>query len=199
MVPKLIRYMAFAAAVSLGFTATQAQAGFIGSFGVNGNSPVIAPGNALGSATMFTIASMSSNGNTTGGFSGIDLVSGTPFSGGTFSIGSPTGFSFSNGTFGTFTETAAPIMISQGIVGGVVQSETFNILGSYVGGPVGSTPTDASFTIGFTQNGGPGNSISASGTLTIPPAGVPEPASVALLGIGLATFTGYGLRRRFGK
>jgi hypothetical protein len=140
---------------------------------------------------------MSSNGNTTGGFSGIGLTAGTLFSDGSFTLGVPTGFTFSNATFGTFTETAAPIMISQGVVDGVVQSETFQLLGNYVGGPVGATATPSSFTIGFTQDGGPGNSVSASGTLTIPPvAAVPEPASVIMLSMGILAVGGYGLRRR---
>jgi hypothetical protein len=193
----MIRTITFLVAVGSGFGVSQARAAFVGSFGVNADSPSVSPGSSLAGATTFTVASMSSNGNTTDGFSGIGLLAGEPFSGGSFTLGSPTGFTFSNPTFGTFTETAAPVMISQGLVGNVVQSETFYILGSYVGGPVGSIATPASFTIGFTQNGGATNSVSASGTLTIPPSSVPEPGSMALLSIGLLVFGGYRLRQRF--
>ncbi len=87
-------------------------------------------------------------------------------------------------------------MISQGLVGSMVQSGSFFILGNYAGGPVGTRAVPASFTISFTQNGGPTNSVSASGTLTIPPSSVPEPASVLMLGMGILTVGGYGLRRR---
>ena len=85
MMQNLIRNVAFLVAISLGGVATQAQAGFVGSFGVNADSPAITmpAGNNLATATVLTIASIDTNGNTTGGFSGIGLAAGTPFSGGT--------------------------------------------------------------------------------------------------------------------
>ncbi len=192
----LLRSFALVITLGLGLTNATTNGAFVGSFGINGNIPSVAPTTGLAGATSFTIGSMSSNGNSTGGFSG--LAVGTIFSGSTFTLGVATGFTFSNATVGTFTQTVAPVVLSMGVANGVVISESFNILGTYVGGPVGTMATPASFTVSFTQTGGPGTSISSSGTVNIPPLGVavPEPASVVMMGIGLLTAGGFGLRRR---
>jgi hypothetical protein len=50
-------------------------------------------------------------------------------------------------------------------------------------GPQGFTPLDAEFVISFTQSGGPGNTISYSGTLAANTV-IPEPTSVAMLALG---------------
>ena len=190
----LIRRCAFVLPLVLASAASTTQAAFNGSFGINANIPSISPTDGLAGATSFTIASMATNGVTTGGFAGIPTM--TTFTGATFTLGMSTGFSFSNADFGTFTQTVAPVLTSVGMTGGITTSESFYILGTYSGGAVGAA-TPASFTVSFTQNGGPGNSISASGTLNIPPfAAVPEPASVALLAIGMVGSGVVALRRR---
>ena len=195
MIQGLVRRFALILPMLLASGASHAQAAFIGSFGINGILPSISPSAGLLGATTFTIGSMATNGVTTDDFNGIP--SSSPFSGGTFTLNTMTGFNFSSATYGTFTQTAAPILTSVGTSNGVLTSEAFYIMGTYQGGAVGALAEPASFTVSFTQNGGPGNSISASGTLNIPPFGtVPEPASFALLLIGTLGTGALSLLRR---
>jgi hypothetical protein len=126
------------------------------------------------------------------------MGAGTPFAGGSFTVGNATQLSFTNATFGTFIETVAPTLISQGFVGGVLQTEAFSIVGTYMGGPVGSSPVPATLTVSFSQDGGPGDSISASGTLAITAMSVPEPASITMVGLGVLAAVG-SFRRRLKK
>lgn len=71
---------------------------------------------------------------------------------------------------------------------------TFTVGGDYTNS---GTPLTASETISLTQTGGPGNAVSMSGTFNspaAPPPSAPEPATLAIVGAGLAGFA--GLRRR---
>jgi len=65
-------------------------------------------------------------------------------------------------------------------------------LGGVIAGP-GFTTTPALFILQFSQAGGPTTTISYSGTLAALP--VPEPSSIALMGIGSLGIAGLGLRR----
>lgn len=62
-----------------------------------------------------------------------------------------------------------------------------------INGPPGFTPLAALFVISFTQAGGPGNTISYSGTLATV---VPEPTSLAMLAVGGLGVVGMARRRR---
>ena len=100
---------------------------------------------------------------------------------------------------GRSRETAAPILGSESFNNGEVVAKSFYILGTYTGGPVGSAEAPASFTVSFTQDGGPGTALSASGTLTIPPTAVPQQASVLMLGMGMVGVGGFAYLRRKAK
>lgn len=116
-------------------------------------------------------------------------------------------FSFSIGDFGIFTETAAPLILAQGVSASSTSIEAY-LLGVFApSGVLGAfTPGPASFDVSFTRSASLGNgadvaSTSGSGTLASPPSSVsvPEPSSWALLGVGPALLTLLRLRRWAGK
>lgn len=200
----MIRNIALLAVLGLGFASSNAQAGFTGSYAVAGFNTTSSTG-GLAAPTTFTFAPLITSSDGTGGFSPIvppaGVSAGTTLTSSTFST-SAVGFTFTS-IYGTFTGTVLPVRTAISIVDGVVNGETYYVLGNYFGGNVGGTAATAipaSFTLGLTQDGGPGNAISASGTLVIPPAPlVPEPASIAMLGLGLVSVGGLALRRRMAK
>jgi len=108
----------------------------------------------------------------------------------TFTVNQPTSLSFTNSDFGTFTSTSInEIANSTG-------TRTFLALGQFTGGLIGGlttpSPTDAEFTMGFTQSPAATGSISFSGTLAI----VPEPSTLVLAACGLVGLTIASVRRR---
>lgn len=195
----MIRNVAFFAALSLGLAATNAPAAFTGTMGlVDFNTSINT--SSLATATTFNLGGLQDNGNKTGGF--LPVPTTTSFGTGSFSLGSTSALTFSNPTFGTFQETAAPLITATSVVGGVTIGETFYILGTFNPGATlgGGGPIPASFTVSFTQTGGPGTAVSASGTVSIPPSlSVPEPASIAMLGLGLVGVGAFARGRRSAK
>ena len=181
-------------------TAPTAQAAFAtGTQGMADNgSPSTDTGN-LSTATTFTFGTpFVTTTSETGDFKATPGNSGQTLTTSVLNLAAPTAFTLGNAAFGTFTSSAITELFSSTLPGAEVRA--FYVLGSFTGGTnfgTSSTPTAASFTVSFTQSTiGGVSSFSDSSTLSIPPAAVPEPASVAMLGLGLAGVAGYTARRR---
>jgi hypothetical protein len=146
------------------------------------------------SATQFDFKDITTASPNDGDFTSITL--GTSAGTGPFTLSLPAGtFSFGNATFGTFTSSAlvsdTPSTTTAGNFRNIALSGTF------AGGtlfPGKNDPTSAVLLISLTQAGGTGRPASASFTLVTQ--AVPEPASVVMMGLGLAGALGVGRLRR---
>jgi hypothetical protein len=159
---------------SLSWTGTSAQSNGVGDLSI------IVAGNSTGGAGTLTLASLGSfTYHLTGGTTATD--------------------------YGTFTAQTA---------GSFVDNQTAQFLDVYLLGTFTPTTTAGAPLAGFTAGpaslrfaftlSGPNGSLSGSATLASPPAQsppfVPEPASLALIGIGLVSVTAFrSLRKRVGR
>jgi hypothetical protein len=185
-----------AVALSAALLGTVAQAGpIVGSDAFTQQNSIaigaLPPGSNVNNATSFTNIALSSNTPSSGDFltfvpNNTDVNSGV-----TVPVASgPSSFSFGDAAFGTFTATTETVIFQ----GSGFANLSFT--GTFVPGtlfPASITSNSAIFQIAFTQSG---TSITDAASITTP-AGVPEPTSMALLGIGITGFLAF--RRRFSK
>jgi hypothetical protein len=147
-------------------------------------------GSTVSNATSFIDVALATNAPATGDFhtyvpNNTDVGSGVtvPVANGASS------FTFGDSAFGMFTATSETIVFQGSGFANLTFTGTFTPGSDFTGG---QTAAPAIFGIQFSQNGG---SIVDSGTITT--AAVPEPSSMALLGIGITGFLAF--RRRFSK
>ena len=181
-----INKIALVTLASIACAAAQAQStlGF-----VDVGSPSVSPTADINTATSITLGAVVNTGAETGAFAGLS----TQFFGTvTFSPSSATSFHLNNPIFGTFDSTQIQLA-SQGV--GTME---YNILGIFNSGAFdGGITLDqpASFTLTLTQTPAGAGNVSVSGSFSIPPVSVPEPGSLALLGIGVGAAWGQFRRR----
>lgn len=174
--------LAAALAVSFGFGAA-AKADSIG-FDADDVTADGSPTNPLNGATLFTFATtafgsdtQSTVDNPTGIFAGI--ASGTEIASTTLDL---------NAAGGEASPYLTLSLNSYNFLATTLTSDVFQDDGRLINfkgvitGPPGFTPLAAVFVISFTQAGGPGNTISYTGTLAT--AVIPEPASVVMMAVG---------------
>lgn len=185
---KILTALALGALLSVGSTANAAF--LTGTIGFNSDLTrvVLPPGLDVTNGTDFSFSTnaggagtQTTTSNPTGSFSNVTVntvVNSTDL------VTSPTpSFTLSlNGN--SFTATS----ILADTVG--LRSRTIDFLGTITGSNFTTTP--ALFIAQFNQAGGPGTTISYAGTLA---AAVPEPSSIALVGIGSLGLMGLGWRR----
>jgi PEP-CTERM motif len=155
-------------------------------------SPSLVGSTDITTATGFNFGSLVTTASQTGGFMAAvpplaftPSTTFTPATPGTFSIGSTAS------AFGLFTATSATL------TGSSATSESYILTGFYTPGTAfgaGNVPQAALLAVSFTEVGGLGTAISDSATLVT--AVVPEPASITMLGLGLAGFGGFSVYRR---
>jgi len=192
MTTKLVKALGVAAVLGMSalMTSGTAQAvPIVGTEALSGSAAIVS-GTDLSNATELSF-SFFGNANSLGadGASGSgDLAGHTALVAASHLKLAPASFNFSAAGYGTFTD-ASLIITKQ-----TASNLDIFLLGDFNPDFGGFTDGPASFQLSLTENcTQSGCSISASGTLASPPASVPEPMTVALLGAGLA---GVGFMRR---
>ena len=152
----------------------------------------------LSASSVFTLAQVTTIGGTGifGGGNGITFPSIT------FNDAIPGGLTFSDAAFGSFTSTSVSILspyASNGSGAGFSATESWTIVGNFSNGTSTSAAANpVTITLSLNQAGASPGALSGSFTMSGGPAGaaVPEPSSVVLVGLGLASVAATRLRRK---
>lgn len=162
-----------------------AQAGLVNgsqSFGATAIKPDgVTPSADLATVTNFTTLTFQTGASQSGDFVGFPINQ--VLNNSALNTSSLATFSMGSADFGTFLAAAGVELVSP------THTRTFDLFGAFTPGSnahwAGFTGQSAELLITFNQVGGRGNAISASATLAVPPTHtIPEPGSLALLGIG---------------
>ncbi len=151
------------------------------------------PNGNINTGTSFVVQTLVTTQSGSGYFAFSGTAATQLFSNVTIDLAATPGVLFGNADFGTFSlqsiseETSGP------------NFRSFLVLGDYVGGtlggPVVPSPAPAEFRISFNQAAGGGGTISSNATMAF--VAVPEPSTIALIGIGgLAIVARLARRRR---
>jgi hypothetical protein len=151
--------------------------GFLSVAGVTANGTL--NGN-INTGTSFVVQTLVTTQSGTGYFAFSGTAATQFFSNVTIDLAATPGPLFGNADFGTFSLQS----IAEETSGANFRS--FLVIGDYVGGtlggPVVPSPAPAEFRITFNQSGGEGGTISSNATMAF--VAVPEPSTMALIGIG---------------
>ena len=174
----------FLAALLMVAGLSTAQADSMGTLGfADIGAPTVSPGTSINGATIYNIGNLVTTAANSGIFDNIPTQVLGPVS---FDVTNGSSLTFGNSVLGNFQSSSiTQISNSAGQV-------SYYIVGNFTGGsfPGATTPNPApaSFTNSFTQTPAGTGSISDSATLSVPPSPtVPEPASIVLVGLGLAS------------
>jgi hypothetical protein len=149
------------------------------------------PTNSIATGTSFQLGNFLSTAASSGYFAGLP----TQFLGTlSFTTTSGSSFAFGNGTFETFVSSSITTVVNS------PGNRQFLISDLYTAGSFNPSltpdPTTASINLIFSQTPVNTGLISASATMSIPFAPVPEPSTLAIAGAGLAGVAGLDVRRR---
>jgi hypothetical protein len=186
---RLIRFSTVLACAGLLAGASRdAKAGYNGQIVFNDAGTATiggSPNDDINTATSFSFGDLVVH-QAAGAFSG---SVGDDFGSATFFPASPSSFVLTNAALGTFTGTFISATSE------TTSTRSFVLEGTFTSPTLGTETAEVA--ISFTQSFGAGGLISDSATLAVPsPLSVPEPASVAMLGLGLVGAGAYGFRRR---
>lgn len=205
MLPSRLKSLAAASifVFTCSLAGSTARAGF--DPGSQGFADLGVPGidtSSLSTATTFQIGFMASTGTSSGGFETNPIDDWSAFGPVIINLADASATTFGNDDFGHFVGTeVADIASGAGYrtlwVGGIFT------VGSRFG--VGNDPVQANFVVSFAQTSDSNSTLSDSAVLSVPassnasPMTTPEPASAAMLGLGIGGLVIAGMMRRGGR
>jgi len=184
-----LKSLAFASMTIAVVTVARAQTGTLGLVDIT--TPTVSPGTDINGATTYSIGDLASFSNESGFLTGLPSQN---YGAVSFQPAVGSSFSFGSAMFGTFTSTAITLETS------TAGFQSMHILGDYSSGSFDNHAVvndSASVDLSFAQNPIATGGISDSAVFSVPATVIPEPTSLAMVGVGVGTLSlRVGLRRR---